>query len=461
MGAMRNAARALLVTFALVAVTAAVCAQTPSWLPLLEQPTLTTGRYRVPAGATDGQRPHDRDEVYHVLAGKGRLTIGADTRDVAAGDHVFVKAGAEHRFHDVAEDLDLLVFFSAAMPGTGGMREGPAPNGQTAYPETSARGMARIFYWDGPGSAGQVAIDFGRPQWKPEYDAFLTKASGKRWRFGENAWTTLDTNIPLELGGVFVPPGQRYVVLQNTEARGLELVLLDPDAVRSHHLDAYDAARTTSGIAVPLRRADAAFAAERLAITWTVDLATKDRGTLHVHFGPHELKADLVMHPDAQPSPAPGSPPAARAEDTATPEAIVTALYDVISGPAGKVRDWERMRGLFHRSAKLVAIVKAGDGAPRTLVMAPDDYIARSGPMLEHDGFFEREIHRRVDRLGDFANVWSTYEGRHAAADEQPFLRGINSIQLVHEGGRWFVLQVLWEQEHDAGPIPAQYLPAK
>lgn len=458
---MLTAGRTLLATFASIAITASMCAQTPSWLPLLEQPTLTTGRYQVPVGAVDGQRPHDRDEVYHVLAGKGRLTIGSNTRDVAAGDHVFVKAGAVHHFHDVAEALDLLVFFSAAMPGTGGMREGPAPEGQTPYPETSARGMARIFYWDGPGSAGQVAIDFGRPQWKPAYDAFLTKPAGKRWRFGENAWTTLDTNIPLELGGVHVPPGQRYAVLQNTEARGLELVLLDPDSVRLHHLDAYDAARTTSGIAVPLRRKDAAFPAERLAVTWTVDRDRKDHGTLHVNFGPHELSADLVMHPDVRPSPAPGSPPAAKAEDVATPEAIVAALYDVISGPAGVARDWDRMRGLFHRAAKLVAIVKAGDGTPRTLVMSPDDYIARSGPMLERDGFFEQEIHRRIDRLGDFANVWSTYEGRHAAEDEQPFLRGINSIQLAREGDRWFVLQVLWQQEHDAGPIPAQYLPAK
>ncbi|MFO1077255.1 MAG: cupin domain-containing protein [Planctomycetota bacterium] len=452
---MRSAALAVLVS------SAPLCAQSPSWLPLFERPTLSTGRYRIPARAADGQAPHDRDEVYHVLAGKGRFTDGDTTREVAAGDDLFVKAGATHRFHDVTEDLDLLVFFSAAMPGTGGMKEGPAPTGQTPYPETSARGMARIFYWDGPGSAGQVVLDFGRPQWKPEYGAFLTKASGKRWRFGENAWTALDTNIPIELGGVRVPPGQRYAVLQNTEARGLELVLLDPDAVRLHHLDAYDAARTTSGIAVPLRHADAAFPAERLAICWTVDRAARDRGTLHVHFGPHELTADLVMHPDAAPSPAPGSPPAAAAADVASPEAIVQALYAVISGPAGAARDWERMRSLFHRTAKLVAIVKAGDGAPRALVMSPDDYIARSGPLLERDGFFEQEIHRRVDRLGDFANVWSTYEGRRQADDAEPFLRGINSIQLVHEQGRWFVLQVLWEQEHDAGPIPAQYLPAK
>ena len=55
--------------------------------------------------------------------------------------------------------------------------------------------------------------------------------------------------------------------------------------------------------------------------------------------------------------------------------------------------------------------------------------------MLERDGFFEQEIARKVEAFGDFAHVWSTYEGRRTPADEKPFLRGINSIQLVRQGG--------------------------
>ncbi len=152
---------------------------------------------------------------------------------------------------------------------------------------------------------------------------------------------------------------------------------------------------------------------------------------------------------------------AARAADVATPEAAVDALYATISGPAGQTRDWDRLRSLFHPDARLVVLAKGrGDGA-RAIVLTVADYIQRSGPGLERDGFFEQEIARRIDRFGDLAQVFSTYEGRRQLADQQPFLRGINSIQLVREGAQWRILQVLWEQEHDGGPIPAEYLPTR
>ncbi|MBK8098340.1 MAG: DUF4440 domain-containing protein [Planctomycetes bacterium] len=160
-------------------------------------------------------------------------------------------------------------------------------------------------------------------------------------------------------------------------------------------------------------------------------------------------------------SPAPATAPKADPADVASVDAILEALYDVISGPAGKARDWARMRSLFHPDARLVPMLKAQDGGMRSVLLKVDDYITRSGPMLERDGFFEQEIARRVDAFGDFAHVFSTYEGRRKAGDAEPFLRGINSIQLVRQQGRWFVLQILWEQEADAGPIPPQYLPAK
>lgn len=172
--------------------------------------------------------------------------------------------------------------------------------------------------------------------------------------------------------------------------------------------------------------------------------------------------ATAFLPPAQDPAAKPPQPPAARAADVASVDAITKALYDVISGPAGQKRDWDRMRSLFHPDARLVPMVKARDGSGmRTMVLAIDDYVQRSGPLLEQNGFFEQEIARKVDAFGDFAHVFSTYEGRKAKDDAAPFLRGINSIQLVRQQDRWWVLQILWEQEHDAGPIPAQYLPAK
>lgn len=272
-------------------------AATAPWLPLLATPTLAVGRYQLAKGEVDAQTPHARDEVYHVLAGTAKLQVGDETRAVAAGDTVFVAARVPHRFLDVDEALDVLVFFSTARAATGGMAVAPAPTEQTPFPETSLRGNTRIFYWFGPDSAGQVAIDFGRPRWQPAFTKFVESASGRRWRLGENFWTTLDTNMALTIGGVAVAVGQYYCVLQNPKDQGPQLVLLDPAEARSRRLDAYEANKTTGGIVIPLQAAAAAEPAAELDLELRVDPATKDTGTLTIRFGPHAFEAPLRMHP--------------------------------------------------------------------------------------------------------------------------------------------------------------------
>jgi mannose-6-phosphate isomerase-like protein (cupin superfamily) len=267
------------------------------WQQLLDVPTLRVGRYRLAEGATDGQRPHPYDEVYFVVAGMAKLQAGKETRPVAAGDCVFVAARVPHRFVDVETDLDVLVFFSLARPATGGMATGPTPTEQTPYAETSARGNTRIFYWFGPDSAGQVAIDFGRPKWQPAFDRFMRQPKGQRWRFGENFWTVIDTNMPLTLGGIDVPVGQYYAVLQHRGDAGIEMVLLDPQEIRRRRLDAHEASKTTGGLVVPLEAGEATVTADRLDVELTVDRAQRDRGALTVRFGPHELRAPLQMQP--------------------------------------------------------------------------------------------------------------------------------------------------------------------
>jgi hypothetical protein len=76
-------------------------------------------------------------------------------------------------------------------------------------------------------------------------------------------------------------------------------------------------------------------------------------------------------------------------------------------------------------------------------------------------GFFEREIARRTDCFGNICQVFSTYESRHAASDATPFQRGINSIQLLRDGNRWWIASVVWDVERPDNPIPAQYSSAK
>jgi hypothetical protein len=147
-----------------------------------------------------------------------------------------------------------------------------------------------------------------------------------------------------------------------------------------------------------------------------------------------------------------GSVPANPAE-VASIDAIMRSVYDVISGPAGQKRDWNRMRSLFTSNARLMPLGKAGLRSGSV-----EDYIATSGPLLEQRGFFEQEIARKVEQYGDIAQVFSTYQARNAL-DGPVIMRGINSFQLVRHDGRWWVVSIMWQQETPPNPIPAEYLP--
>lgn len=152
--------------------------------------------------------------------------------------------------------------------------------------------------------------------------------------------------------------------------------------------------------------------------------------------------------------------PEAKKEDVASMDAILGALYGVISGPAGQARDWDRFRSLFTPGARLIPTGRTQEGQPRITVIDPDGYIARSSNALSQ-GFFEKEISREVQQFGAVTHVFSTYESRHKADDAQPFARGINSIQLYNDGTRWWIVTVYWQSERPDTPLPAKYLPKK
>jgi hypothetical protein len=153
----------------------------------------------------------------------------------------------------------------------------------------------------------------------------------------------------------------------------------------------------------------------------------------------------------------PGLQPANPA-DVSSMDAIIKAVYDVISGDAGVKRDWNRFRSLFHPKAQMIPTQKTKDGRIAGIAITPEDYITRSGPFLEKEGFHEREVARRVEQFGNIAHVFSTYDAKHKMSDEKPFMRGINSIQLLNDGKRWWVLTIAWSQETPDSPIPEKYL---
>ena len=99
-------------------------------------------------------------------------------------------------------------------------------------------------------------------------------------------------------------------------------------------------------------------------------------------------------------------------KDVESQDAIVAAVYDVISGPAGQKRNWDRLRSLFLPEARMIATGKRQDGTFGKRVMSVEDYISNSGPILERDGFFEKEIGRKTEQFGNIVHIFSTYDSK-------------------------------------------------
>ena len=150
----------------------------------------------------------------------------------------------------------------------------------------------------------------------------------------------------------------------------------------------------------------------------------------------------------------------AKPEDVKSADAILTALYDVISGPAGEKRDWDRMKSLFIPEGRLMPTGKGQNGVGYRL-WTVQEYIDEAGAGLEKNGFLEVEISRKIEAYGTIAHVFSTYESRNILDDKEPFARGINSIQLLNGGDRWWIVSVFWMGESEEFQLPQKYLKKK
>ena len=141
--------------------------------------------------------------------------------------------------------------------------------------------------------------------------------------------------------------------------------------------------------------------------------------------------------------------------DVASPEAIVQAVYTVISGPLGAPRDWPRLRSLMAPGAIFVVTGAGTDGTVRTRSFSVEEYIAASSKAIASMAFYEHGVVSQVWRYAHIATVVSPYESRHALGDA-PFQRGINTFQLANDGTRWRIIAISWEGETPAFPLPAE-----
>jgi hypothetical protein len=142
------------------------------------------------------------------------------------------------------------------------------------------------------------------------------------------------------------------------------------------------------------------------------------------------------------------------AADLAAIDAAIRGVYEVISGPPGQKRDFDRMRSLFAPGATLKAIGPKGLHGGSL-----EDYIARDKDILEREGFTERELGRRLEVWGGLATAWSSYDGRTASGSFHE--RGINSFQLVKIDGKWLIASILWQEETPDNPLPANLIKGK
>lgn len=146
-----------------------------------------------------------------------------------------------------------------------------------------------------------------------------------------------------------------------------------------------------------------------------------------------------------------------RPEDVASPDAIIKAMYETISGPAGG-RNWYRLRSLFLTGARMIPIGRRVHKQGELQVMDLDEWIEDVSDYLAENDFYENEIVRHTDRYGSLIQAFSTYEARNQP-EQAPIARGINSIQLLEHEDRWWIVTVFWDNESKDNPIPGEFLP--
>jgi len=143
------------------------------------------------------------------------------------------------------------------------------------------------------------------------------------------------------------------------------------------------------------------------------------------------------------------------AKDVETLDGIIKAYYEVVSAPAGQPKQVERDHSLHHSLARVAVTGKDKDGISFVKMMTLDEYYEDN--VVAEAGFFEKEIHRVTQKFGNIVHVWSTYEWR--TEEKGPVGgRGINSIQLYHDGKRWWITSWIYDSEREDNPIPSEFL---
>lgn len=146
-------------------------------------------------------------------------------------------------------------------------------------------------------------------------------------------------------------------------------------------------------------------------------------------------------------------------EDWASPEAIVHALYEVISADAGETRDWNRYRALFFDDARF-AVAMDSRIASGIIAMGNEEMVAQTESAYGSTGYHEQGLVTRVEQHGRMASVMSSFEVRLRRDDAQPLMRGLNHFQVLNDGERWWIISSVGVIESESSPLPAEFVAA-
>ena len=145
-------------------------------------------------------------------------------------------------------------------------------------------------------------------------------------------------------------------------------------------------------------------------------------------------------------------------ENVATVNNVINTFYNVVSGKKNEERDWTLFKFLFHADAKLITAGRNNDRVFQVKFMGAADYIKSSSKWIVSNGFVKKEMRRKTEKFGRMAHVFSSYKTYNTEGEENSEMRGINSIQLLNDGDRWWILNIYWTQETWSNPIPSEYL---
>lgn len=174
-------------------------------------------------------------------------------------------------------------------------KKGLTPEGGDA----DDRGSARVLYWDldRNGSAGQFAVNYGRPVWKKDYEdpaKFDAITKGKVWRMGRDFWSELDTGLPLKISGQSVGVGLYYLGLRRSEdGSKWSLVFINPAKIREMKLDGFEISKAPILFEAPMNTDKAEGMTEKLTITMSYTKEDYRHVTMKVVWGNLALSAPI------------------------------------------------------------------------------------------------------------------------------------------------------------------------